>query len=117
MYEKTWEEFVTEETALDLSEFDLLKDTAVIRKVGKEWCVFSESGKRMGCYNSRKAAERRLKQIEYFKHQKSGVEVAAFYCYCRDCGIYFYSNKRCDQSRCPGCHDPDMDNIEIIGEF
>jgi|WetSurSiteA1Bulk_404760.scaffolds.fasta_scaffold148225_2 hypothetical protein len=116
MAEKTWEQFVEEEN-LDVSGFDLLKDTAYIKKVGKQWCVFSEGGKRMGCYNSKPAAEKRLKQIEMFKHMKSGLEVATFYCYCPNDGTYFYTPNRCDQSLCPVCHDPDRDNIEVIGEF
>ena len=48
--------------------------TAVIRKDGpksKPYCVYSEStGRKFGCYPSRKQAENRLKQIEKFKHMK-----------------------------------------------
>ena len=116
MAEKTWEQFVTEEH-LDIAGFDLLKDQAYVKKVGKEWCVFSESGKKLGCYPTRPAAEKRLKQIEMFKHMKSGLELATFYCYHPDDGTYFFSPKRCDLSLCPTCHDPDRDNIEITGEF
>lgn len=116
MTEQTWEEFV-KENQLDVSGFNLFKENAYIKKVGKEWCVFSESGKRMGCYNSRKAAEKRLKQIEYFKHKKGNQELAGYECYCPECGSYFYSNKRCDLSICPSCKDSNMDNIEVIGEF
>lgn len=111
-----WEDFVAKEKTLDLAEFDLLKDTAIIRKVGGEWCVMSESGKKLGCYKSRKEAEKRLKQIEYFKH-RGDTEMAGWECYCRSCGSYFYSHrKRCDQSVCPNCNEQD-DIIEITGEF
>lgn len=45
---------------------------AVIRKDGsasKPYCVYSEDGSRkFGCYATRKAAEKRMKQIEMFKH-------------------------------------------------
>lgn len=42
--------------------------TAVIRKKGSQWCIFSKSGKKLGCYPTRKQAEERLSQIERFKH-------------------------------------------------
>lgn len=40
-----------------------------VRKKGNKWCVMSHKGKTLGCYNSKKAANKRLRQIEYFKHQ------------------------------------------------
>lgn len=44
---------------------------AVIRKVGEKYCIFSKDGdKRLGCYTSKEAALKRLRQIEYFKHIK-----------------------------------------------
>jgi hypothetical protein len=48
----------------------------VIRKRGSKYVVLAESktasGKRkkLGEYGSRGAAEKRLKQVEYFKHKK-----------------------------------------------
>lgn len=36
-----------------------------------KWRVFSEGGKNLGTYNSKPAAEKRLKQIEMFKHMKN----------------------------------------------
>jgi nicotinic acid mononucleotide adenylyltransferase len=45
----------------------------VIQKSGNKWCVFSKKktkeGKRkkLGCYNSRTGAKKRLRQVEYFK--------------------------------------------------
>jgi len=44
---------------------------ATIRKDGnksKPYCVYSKNGKNMGCYPSRKSAEKRLREIEIFKH-------------------------------------------------
>jgi hypothetical protein len=42
-----------------------------IRKQGNEFVIYSKDGKKkLGSYKSRKAAEDRLKQIEYFKHKK-----------------------------------------------
>lgn len=44
---------------------------AMIRKTGKGYTVKSESGKNLGGpYKTREAAEKRLKQVEYFKHKK-----------------------------------------------
>lgn len=48
------------------------KAQAVIRKVGDEFCVFSHSGKNLGCSPSREGAEKRLRQVEYFKHKDKG---------------------------------------------
>lgn len=43
----------------------------MIRKTGKGYTVKSESGKNLGGpYKTREAAEKRLKQVEYFKHKK-----------------------------------------------
>lgn len=39
-----------------------------IVKEGDKWCVYSEDGKRMGEYDSKAEAEKRLAEIEYFKH-------------------------------------------------
>lgn len=50
--------------------FELLK-LAYIRKLPNgKYRVLSEKGKNLGTYSSRSAAEKRLKQIEYFKHVK-----------------------------------------------
>jgi hypothetical protein len=40
-----------------------------VRKKGDKWCVMSHKGKSLGCYDSKSAANKRLRQIEYFKHQ------------------------------------------------
>jgi len=53
----------------------------VIRKTGNKWCVLSKSktkdGKRkkLGCYNSRNGAKKRLRQVEYFKNIKEEKEL------------------------------------------
>ena len=42
----------------------------MIRKTPKGYVVVSKTGKKLGGpYPSRKAAQRRLQQIEYFKHR------------------------------------------------
>ena len=43
---------------------------AVIKKEGNKYVIYSKTGKKLGEYTSKKAAEKRLRQIEYFKHQK-----------------------------------------------
>src|SRR3990167_7575320 len=47
----------------------------IVKKQGSKFCIFSEAGKSLGCYPSRKKALKRLKQIEYFKHQKKETNV------------------------------------------
>lgn len=47
------------------------KTEAVIRKVGSQFCVFLHDGKNLGCSKSRQGAEKRLQQVEYFKHKGS----------------------------------------------
>jgi len=57
--------------------FGLVKMDEVIRKCRKEdkrsaddvWCVYSEKGRLLGRYKTKKEAEKRLRQIEYFKHR------------------------------------------------
>jgi hypothetical protein len=45
-----------------------------IVKSGSKYTVKSEKGKNLGSYSSRGAAKKRLRQIEFFKHQKEEVE-------------------------------------------
>lgn len=40
-----------------------------IRKVGSKWAVYSESGKKLGEYDTKAEAQKRLQQIEYYKNQ------------------------------------------------
>lgn len=42
----------------------------MIRKVGNVYVVYSEGGRKMGTYRTKKEAEKRLRQIEYFKRKK-----------------------------------------------
>ena len=45
---------------------------AFIRKEGSQHCVKSEKGKNLGCSPTRQGAEKRLREVEYFKHLKGG---------------------------------------------
>ena len=50
------------------------KTTAIIKKVGSKYCVFSEDGtKNLGCSDSREGAVERLRQVEYFKHKDTAM--------------------------------------------
>ena len=52
------------------SENNFIK-TAIIKKLPSgEYAIFSLKGKRLGKYKTRAEAEKRLSQIEFFKHQK-----------------------------------------------
>lgn len=53
--------------ALDEIEY---KVVAVVRKVGTQYCIFSKTGKNLGCYPTKKKAQDRLSEIEMFKHMK-----------------------------------------------
>jgi len=45
----------------------------VIKKVSGGYRVLSEKGKNLGGpYRTKREAEKRLKQVEFFKHRKSG---------------------------------------------
>ena len=44
----------------------------MIRKVQGGYRVLSESGRNMGTYRTKAEAEKRLRQIEMFKHLKIG---------------------------------------------
>lgn len=103
------------EQELDLSEFDIHKEEAVIRQVDGKYCVFSESGKKLGCYKTRKEAVKRLRQIEYFKKQKGYVEEARQECYCKECGYEFFVSTACHLSLCPECGDDNL--VELTGIY
>jgi len=59
--------------------------TAVIRKDGppsKPYCVYSEkTGRNFGCYPSKKQAQKRLAEIEKFKHMSENQNNG----HCRGC--------------------------------
>jgi len=42
----------------------------MIKKFGRLYKVLSKKGKNLGTATSKKAAEKRLRQVEYFKHKK-----------------------------------------------
>lgn len=42
----------------------------MIRKQGNQYQVVSKTGKNLGSYPTKKQALKRLRQVEYFKHQK-----------------------------------------------
>lgn len=44
----------------------------MIQKQGKKYRVVSHDGKHMGTYDTEEEAKKRLREIEYFKHQKQG---------------------------------------------
>jgi hypothetical protein len=44
----------------------------MIKKVGSKYVVVVESGRHMGEYKTKAEAKKRLQQIEFFKHLKSG---------------------------------------------
>lgn len=52
-----------------LLEDQMIKVSFIRKRKGK-YCVISKKGKTLGCYKSRAAAVKRLRQIEYFKHNK-----------------------------------------------
>ncbi len=53
----------------------MLKTQGIIRKVGSQFCIFSKKGKRLSCHSTREAATKRLRQIEFFKHNKGSIDV------------------------------------------
>jgi len=48
-----------------------------IRKMPEQdrWCVYTEKGRSMGCYPSRAKAEKRLQQVEMFKHMGVNISI------------------------------------------
>jgi len=106
-----WDEFLQEyPECADLSPFTILTENAVIVKRGNKWCIISETGKNLGCKPTRPAAEKRLKQIEMFKHMKNkgtAEEFAKAECECGACGAIFYTPQNCNEAVCPVCHEQD----------
>lgn len=60
---KNWDEKIR--NAMNETE----RAQAVVRKVGNEWCIFSKDGKKLECKSTKKEAEERLRQIEFFASQ------------------------------------------------
>ena len=62
---------------MDVEEFLTLPGNPVIEKIvkkGSKWQVQSEKGKNMGTYDTKTEAEKRLKQVEYFKHMNEDLD-------------------------------------------
>jgi hypothetical protein len=58
----------------------------MIRREDGKYCVYSHDGsRRLGCYDTEPEAQKRLKQVEYFKHIKSGKIPMADVKSCPDC--------------------------------
>ncbi len=56
-----------------------IEKVAYIKQIGKnKFRVYSEKGRNMGTYNSRAAAKKRLRDIEYFKHKNSAEDNYVF---------------------------------------
>ena len=49
---------------------------AIIRKVGDKFCVFSHDGQNLGCSTSHDGAVNRLREVEYFKHNKGSSHMS-----------------------------------------
>jgi|ERR1700722_12218559 len=58
------------ETYADSFEESFVK-VSFVRKVKNKWKVFSHKGKVLGTYDTKEEANKRLRQIEFFKHQSS----------------------------------------------
>lgn len=59
------------EKPIETTENELVEK---IVKKGSKWQVQSEKGRNMGTYDTKEEAEKRLKQVEYFKHMNESVE-------------------------------------------
>lgn len=50
----------------------------MIKKIGNKFVVLSEhTGRKFGTYSTKAEAERRLRQVEFFKHAKAGARAKA----------------------------------------
>jgi murein DD-endopeptidase MepM/ murein hydrolase activator NlpD len=60
----------------DIIHFDLPHGDSneTIKKMGNKWRVVSHKGRNLGTYGSRKEAEKRLRQVEFFKHQSEAMD-------------------------------------------
>jgi hypothetical protein len=52
------------------NDFPLLKMSFIRKTPSGKWRILSEKGKTLGEYDTKTEAVKRLRQIEYFKHQK-----------------------------------------------
>jgi len=47
----------------------------MIKKQGSKYTVIAESGRKMGTYDTKKEAKKRLQQIEFFKYLKKSPKL------------------------------------------
>ena len=71
----------TEEIPISINEtLDILDELIIsetIRKTGNKYCLYSKkSHKNLGCYDSKSGAEKRERQVQYFKHVNEEGAVA-----------------------------------------
>ncbi len=78
-----------------------------VSKEGSEWVVHSESGKEMGRYKTKEEADKRLGQIEYFKHKHNDVGIQDP---CSICDHAFGAHK--GGSECAKCDCVGFENSE-----
>lgn len=62
---------------IKLSELDETAVNEIIRKVKDGYRLYSHSGKNLGTFDSRSAAEKHEQEVNYFKHVKEAVEDTA----------------------------------------
>lgn len=54
---------------LQRNEFEVKHLQRKVVKEGSKYCVKSKKGKNLGCYDTKKEALERLRQVEHFKKQ------------------------------------------------
>ena len=96
---KDWEELKKQDTLFgpalvwgaNIVKENLLTEKIV--KIGSKWQVQSEKGRNMGTYDTKAEAEKRLKQVEYFKHINEEKEEWSFLEHCAAQDIDFKIEK------------------------
>ena len=62
-----------DQIAFHKSELEKELDEKIVKK-GNKWQVQSEKGRNMGTYDTKKEAQKRLGQVEYFKHMNESLD-------------------------------------------
>lgn len=75
-YDEVMDELVPDDQIFQEHIASIQKGAKIVQK-GDQWCVESEEGKNLGCSDSREGAEKRLKQVEYFKHKGGSLAARA----------------------------------------